>query len=683
MLISWEWLADYVTLDAPIDQVVDRWALSGLNHESTEWVEGVPVIDLEVTSNRADCLGHIGIAREAAVLYSLALKIPSVDLPTSKQSVHEVLEVENLFPEACPRYTARVIRGVKIGPSPEWFAKRLRTIGIRPINNVVDATNYVMMECGQPLHAFDLNRIASNRIVVRPANQKENFKAIDHRSYVLDPQMVVIGDSQSALALGGVMGGSDSEVSETTVDLLIEAASFEPMAIRRTARRLKLHSPSSHRFERRIDPQGLDFASQRCCQWILQFAGGQLLDGWIDTHGESKVESRVPLRRSRITRVLGIEVPWDRCQDILSRLGCSLETDQDTLVAVPPSFRQDLTREIDLIEEIARVHGYEAIPEDAMVPMVASAARPKDTMMHTVRSIACASGFSETLNPSLIGKSPIDRISPWTLQDPLGTSVPLLEGASHLRRSLIPSLIAARLHNQSQSNRDVRLFETANVYLSHGEQIRGDQPRGDQLPKEQYNFGCIAESDPRLVRGVFEEMIDRVWGQEGPVLEERMIDFDFLDKGSSIAWFLRGTMIAWVGSLSRSLAQSNKIDGPVALGELDLDLLLASARSVPKLRTLSPYPAILRDLNFIVDEGVLWGQILWTIEQSAGELCKEVVFREIYRDTKRDGEGKKRVLLTLTIQSDSETLKGEQADAVVSRVVSACEVQRGAKLLAG
>ena len=678
MLISWEWLADYVTLDAPIDQVVDRWALSGLNHESTEWVEGVPVIDLEVTSNRADCLGHIGIAREAAVLYSQALKIPAVDLPTSKQSVHELLEVENLFPEACPRYTARVIRGVKIGPSPEWFAKRLRTIGIRPINNVVDATNYVMMECGQPLHAFDLNRIASNRIVVRPATQKENFEAIDHRSYVLDPQMVVIGDSKSALALGGVMGGSDSEVSETTVDLLIEAASFEPMAIRRTARRLKLHSPSSHRFERRIDPQGLDFASQRCCQWILQFAGGQLLDGWIDTHAEPKLSSKVPLRRSRITRVLGIEVPWDRCQDILSRLGCSLETDQDTLVAVPPSFRQDLTREIDLIEEIARVHGYEAIPEDAMVPMVASAARPKDTMMHTVRSIACASGFSETLNPSLIGKSPIDRISPWTLQDPLGTSVPLLEGASHLRRSLIPSLIAARLHNQSQSNRDVRLFETANVYLSHGDQLRGDQ-----LPKEQYNFGCIAESEPRLVRGVFEEMIDRVWGHEGPVLEERMVDFDFLDKGSSIAWFLRGTMIAWVGSLSRSLAQSNKIDGPVALGELDLDLLLASARSVPKLRTLSPYPAILRDLNFIVDEGVLWGQMRATIEQAAGELCKEVLFREIYRDTKRDGEGKKRVLLTLTIQSDSETLKGEQADSVVSSVVSACEAQRGAKLLAG
>jgi len=258
MLISWEWLSDYVKLNSPMEQVVDRWAMSGLNHESTEWVEGVPVIDLEVTSNRADCLGHIGIAREAAVLYDLPLSVPSVSIKPSKRSVHEVLKVENRFPEACPRYTARVIQGVKIGPSPEWFAKRLRTIGIRPINNVVDVTNYVMMECGQPLHAFDLSRVGSAQIIVRPAAEKEGFQAIDHRAYSLDSQMVVIADAARPLALGGVMGGLESEVSETTVDLLIEAASFVPMAIRRTARKLKLHSPSSHRFERRIDPDGLE-----------------------------------------------------------------------------------------------------------------------------------------------------------------------------------------------------------------------------------------------------------------------------------------------------------------------------------------------------------------------------------------------------------------------------------------
>lgn len=673
MLISWEWLSDYVKIDRPMDEVVNRWAMSGLNHESTQWVEGLPVIDLEVTSNRADCLGHIGIAREAAVLYSQPLAIPTLEgIRTSKQSVHEVLSVQNRFPEACPRYTVRVIRGVKIAPSPEWFAKRLRSIGIRPINNVVDATNYVMMECGQPLHAFDLAHVASNQIIVRPAGDKENFQAIDHRSYTLDPQMVVIADSKRALALGGVMGGLESEVSESTVDLLIESASFVPMAIRRTARKLKLHSPSSHRFERHIDPNGLDWASLRCCQWILEFAGGEMLEGLIDTQPVARSGSKILLRRPSVSRVLGIEVPWAQCGQILTRLGCTVEQDEQSLEVLAPSFRQDLTREVDLIEEIARVHGYEAIPEDAMVPMVASARRPKDTMMLTVRSIACAAGFNETLNPSLIGKSPIDRISPWTTQDPLVTSVPLLEGASSLRRSLIPSLIAARLHNQSQSNRDVRLFETASVYLS----------QGAQLPKEQHNLGCVAQSEPRLVRGVFEEIIQRVWGQDGPVLEERLIDFDFLDKGTCVAWFLGGKMLAWVGSLSRSLVQANKIDGQVAIGELDLDLLQGSVRLVPKLKALSPYPAILRDLNFVVDESTHWGSLRSTIAKSAGELCREILFQEIYRDTKRDGDGKKRILLTLTIQSDTETLKGEQADAVVADVITACQSHHGAKLLA-
>lgn len=673
MLISWEWLSDYVKLVQPIEKVVDRWALSGLNHESTHEVEGDSVIDLEVTSNRADCLGHIGIAREASVLYSLPLQMPNLVLETSKESVHEVLKVENRFTEACPRYTARVIRGIKVGPSPEWFAKRLRSIGIRPINNVVDATNYVMMECGQPLHAFDLAKVGSRQIIIRPAADKENFQAIDHRNYELDSQMVVIADDKRPLALGGVMGGVDSEVSESTVDLLIEAASFAPLGIRRTARKLKLHSPSSHRFERHIDPNGLDWASQRCCQWILEFAGGELLDGLIDTNPEARPLAQVRLRRSRVAQVLGIDVPWSQCVEILSRLGCKVQAELETLDVIAPSFRQDLTREADLIEEIARIYGYEAIPEDAMVPMVSSARRPKDTMMATVRAVACASGFNETLNPSLIGKTPVDRISPWTTMDPLSTRMPLLEGASHLRRSLVPSLIAARLHNQAQSNRDVRLFETANVYLS----------QVDRLPKEQNNLGCVSESDPRLIRGVFEEIISRVWGQEGPTVQERLIDFEFLEKGTGVAWFLQDAMLGWVGSLSKSLAQSIKIDGVVAIGELDLDRLLVSARTIPKLRPLSPYPAILRDLNFVVDETLNWSKISSTISSAAGELCKEVAFREIYRDPKRDGDGKKRILLTLTIQSDTETLRSQQADKIVESVVVACESLHGAKLLAG
>lgn len=679
MLISWDWLSDYVKLSAPLEDVVTRWAMSGLNHEGTEWVEGAPVIDLEVTSNRADCLGHLGVAREAAVLFEAPLTIPDPRPATSGPALDSLLTVENRFVEGCPRYTARVVRGVKIGPSPEWLAKRLRAIGVKPINNVVDATNYVMMECGQPLHAFDLARIRGGKIIIRPALDKENFQAIDHRSYTLDSQMVVIADAERAVALGGVMGGVDSEVSESTRDVLIEAASFVPMSIRRTARRLKLHSPSSHRFERRIDPDQLDWASRRCCELILKMAGGELLEGVVVDppfpHADQvAAQEPVKLRNAQIARVLGIEVPWARSLDILERLGCNT---RETLAGrecdvVPPSFRQDLSREIDLIEEIARIYGYDRIPEDAMVPMVASARRPKDTVMATVRSVACAAGFDETLNPSLIGKGPADRISPWSTDDALSTMVPLLEGASVLRRSLIPSLIAARLHNQSQSNRDVRLFETANVYL----------PRGSGLPEEMLSLGCIAEGDQRIVRGLFEEVLQRSWGGTPEGWTQTRADWDFLESGSGVQWRLGDRMVGWVGTLSKSLAQSIKLDGAAAVGELNLSVLLERARLVPQLRDVVPYPAIERDLNFIVDESVTWDALRATIAAAAGALCVGIEFREIYRDTKRDGAGKKRMLLTLTLQSQTETLRSEQADAVVQSVVEACRQQWQAQLLA-
>jgi phenylalanyl-tRNA synthetase beta chain len=676
MLVSWNWLADYVKIDRSVDAMASLWAMSGLNHESTQWVEGDAVIDLEVTSNRADCLGHIGVAREAAVLCELPFTVPQPQLRSVSTKIESLFRIENRFVEACPRYTARIIRGVKVGPSPEWMAKRLHAIGVKPINNVVDATNYVLMECGQPLHAFDLARIRGSKIVVRPALDKENFLAIDHRTYVLDPRMVVIADAERPLALGGVMGGVDSEVADTTTDLLIESASFVPISIRRAARKLKLHSPSSHRFERKIDPNQVDWASRRCCELILASAGGELLEGCLDS---DPVEHRMPeckIRHSQVTRVLGIDIPWEKSLSILDRLGCKVEKISETSEArvIAPTYRQDLTREIDLIEEIARVYGYDRIPENAMVPMVASMRRPKDIVIGTVRQVACAAGFDESLTPSLIGKSGIDRISPWSSEDALATLTPLLEGANVLRRSLIPSLVAARLHNQSQSNRDVRLFEIASVYL----------PRGNGLPHEQVHLGMIAESDIRTVRGVMEEIVQRSWGgvREDLQWSESEVSWDFLEPGSGIAWTVSGHMLGWFGALSRSLAQSNKLDGDAAIGEMNLDVLLQHARLIPRVEGVVPYPAIQRDLNLVVDESLLWKTLRDTIVSAAGPLCIEIRFQEIYRDPQKDGVGKKRMLLSLVLQSDRETLKSQQADEVVASVLAACDSKHGARLLA-
>jgi phenylalanyl-tRNA synthetase beta chain len=675
MLVSWEWLSDYVRIDIGHEEMATRWALTGLNHESTEIVRGVPIIDLEVTSNRGDCLGHIGVAREASVLLNTGMCWPEPKPACSTERAADFLTIVNEFPEACPRYIGRLLRGVTIGPSPQWLRERLESIGIKSINNVVDATNYVMMECGQPLHAFDFAQIRGGKIIVRPAKEKETFVAIDHRTYALDPQMVVIADAERAVALGGVMGGTESEVSDATVDILLEAAEFVPLSIRRTARKLKLHSPSSYRYERKVDGAQLEWASLRCCELILQTAGGRLLSGSVDTGPGDYVRKPIALRASKVTSVLGIQVPWERSMDILTRLGCEVDPSRNEKSAQvrPPTFRADLYREIDLIEEIARIYGYDQIPENAPVPLVSSSQRPKDTMMQTVRTVACAAGLSEALTPSLVGKSSVSGISPWTDHDPLTTQIPLLEGASQLRRSLIPSLIAARLYNQSQSNRESYLFETANVYL----------PQGAGMPTEQFTLGIIGSDDIRFVAGVFEEMFDRVCGPDilQTKIQKTTVAWDWLAPSSGVAWQVGGHTIAWLGQLNRSLADSIKIDTAAAFGEVNLDFLLKHARTVPQLQPIVPFPTVERDLNLIVDEALAWQTLAATIQRAAGPLCIQVVFREIYRDTKKDGEGKKRVLLGMQLRSATETLTSERADAVIQKVLDAVSSEHQAILL--
>jgi phenylalanyl-tRNA synthetase beta chain len=298
MIVSLDWLKEYVDLPMTPAELAERLALSGLNYESVS----DEIIDLEVTSNRADCLGHLGVAREVSVLWGLPLKKPEAKTQATGSPVEKVTSVEITAPTLCPRYTARVIRGVKIGPSPKWLADRLRAVGIAVINNVVDVTNYVMFECGQPLHAFDFAKLARGRIIVREAKPGEKFAAINHQQYELAPGTCVIADAEKAVALAGVMGGEHSEVSDATVDVLIESADFDALSVRTTARRHNLHSPSSYRFERGVDPDGIDWASRRACELILETAGGTLAAGCVDVGSdtlrskEAKTRAVVKLR---------------------------------------------------------------------------------------------------------------------------------------------------------------------------------------------------------------------------------------------------------------------------------------------------------------------------------------------------------------------------------------------------
>lgn len=670
MIVSWNWLTDYVALPMELAELEHRLAMAGLNHESTRRQGDDWAIDLEVTSNRPDCLGHLGIAREIGVLWGLPLRVPQPDSPSGGAAASESTRVSISCPRLCYRYTARIIRGVKIGPSPEWLARRLESIGIGVINNVVDVSNYVMMECGQPLHVFDLKHIRGSEIIVREALAGEQFEAIDHRRYPLEPGMCVIADAQRAVALAGVMGGVDSEVSDTTTDLLIESAEFSPLSIRTTARKLGLKSPSSYRFERGVDRLGVDWASRRCCELILKLAGGQLAPGVVDVGTPIVQRPPLTLRFEQLPRVLGIEIPRQEAQRILIALGCEdVRVADDRITLIPPSWRRDLSREIDLIEEVGRVYGYERIPEDVGVPMAASHRRDDDRVLGRVRQALTASGYDEAMTASVVPQDWCESFSPWSDAPPLRTSTPMLKGADVLRKSLIPSLLDTRRFNESVGNSEIELFETARVYLS----------TTSGLPREQWTLGVTSGGDFQAVKGLLASLAD-VLHVTAPV-QVAQAAVPLLDPARQCQFMLDGQVLGYLGELSSEGLKRFGLRTKTTVLELDLQVLAQYARLIPRYEPLSDHPAIARDLNLIVDEQVTWSQLEVTIRATVGTLLETLQFQEIYRDPKKDGANKKRLLFSVTLRSPDRTLTNEQADQIRQDVVDACQRAHQAVLL--
>lgn len=689
MLVCWEWLAEYVDLDVAVETLADRFAMTGLNHESTSSVGSDVVLDLEVTSNRGDCLGHIGVAREAAVILQTDLRVPRPQPSLGQARVADHIQVLNQAPRLCPRYTARLVRGIKVGPSPEWLVRRLAAVGVASVNNVVDVTNYVMMECGQPLHAFDLQQLRGGQIIVRAATEREKLTALDGRTYELDAQMLVIADSDRAVAIAGVMGGVETKVSEQTTDVLIEVAAFEPLAVRRTARLLKLQSPSSFRFERRPDPAGLDWASRRCCELILKVAGGELCQGLVESGSTPPQPQQIELRVAQIARVLGIDIPLTEVERILTALGCHVDrvatsaaqasqpqqaSQWVVLHIAPPTWRGDLTREIDLIEEVARIYGYEQIPENVSVPLHVADIRPKDVAMARMRHTLSAYGIDEAMTASVVPESFEKLGSPWSEQPPLQTETPLLVGSRTLRRSLIPSLLAARHNNQVQSIRNAQLYESASLYLSG--------TAADALPQQMAALALVTQGDLRIATGIVEELIAQVVSRDARPQWQPCQHSLFTD-GSLQRVMLNDRCLGYVGLISRQAQQAMSLEHPVAAAELNIDELTAALELVRRASRVSMLPAVTRDLNFVVDESTQWNQFKSICQGAVDDsLLQEVRYQETYRDANKDGAGKKRLLLSLHFQSLDRTLTGEEVDAQVARIIAACEKQCAAKLLA-
>lgn len=669
MLVSWNWLGQYVALDMPHRELTRRLMMAGLNHESTEPFGDDWTIDLEVTSNRPDCLGHLGVAREIAVLWEKELRVPSPCPAEGKTPAADLVRVRIDCPDLCSRYTARVIRGAKVGPSPAWLVQRLAAVGIAAINNVVDVTNYVLMECGQPLHAFDLAKLQGPEIVVRRPRGGERMEAIDHKTYDLAGEMCVIADARDAVAIGGVMGGAATEVTQSTRDLLIEAAEFDPVSIRNTSRKLSLRSDSSYRFERKIDPEGVDWASRRCCELILELAGGELARGAVDVGRQPAPREPVRLRYAQVPRLLGIEVSPQRCRAILAALGLKeVRADEAAVEVIPPSWRRDITREADLIEEVARIHGYENIPEDVRVPMAATSRTRDDRVLARVRHALTAAGFDEAMTISALPEALSDAFSPWTEMEALRTFRPVLGNADRLRRTLVPSLLAARRANEGLSNPRIELFEIAKVYL----------PREGQLPQEETMLALTSGRDFRELKGVLESLLTAL--RDDARLEALPASHALFDPAAACDLELDGQRVGYVGRLRTESLKPFGLRGATTVAELRLAPLVALAELVARSRPLSTFPSVARDLNLVVDDAVRWADVAATVRSEAGAMLESLDYRDTYRDAERLGEGKKSLLLSITLRPSQGTLTSAEADALRDRVVAACRTAHGAEL---
>ncbi len=655
MIVSWNWLKQYVPLRMSVEELTRRLTMAGLNHEETFEVDGDLAIDLEVTSNRPDCLGHIGVAREVAALWDLELTLPAARPPEEGPPVEELTSVELACPELCPLYTARVIQGVKVGESPAWLRRRLKTAGISSVNNVVDATNYVMLECGQPLHAFDLDRLEGQRIVVRRPHQGETLLAINHRTYELEPWMCAIADARRVVGLGGVMGGAETEVSPQTTNLLIEAARFDPVTIRNTARRLNLHSPSSYRFERGPDPRGVDWASRRCCELILEVAGGTLARGVIAVGEEPPPQPKITLRLSQLPRVLGIEVPQQTVVRILRALGMEPKLQNGTVQVVAPSWRRDLEREIDLVEEVARLHGYDKIPEDASVPLAPVRTSPQEQVIQRVQQVLVAAGFHEALTPSVVDESHWRWWHPWTSEDPLCTQTPVLGRARLLRQTLVPSLLDCYATNEKLGNEQAELFEVARVYL----------PQPGSLPQEPLLLALVSQRDYASVLGVLQGLVHCVTGQQE--LTVRPAGQVVLSSRSAQLW-LGQELLGYLGQVTPEAAKALDVRRVPVVAELRLEVLLQQARLVPRYTPVPDTPAMRYDVNYVVPSRTTWAQIKQVVQQAAGELLERLQYRETYLNQQLAQQGRKKVLFSLWFRAPGRTLTHDEANRLKAQI---------------
>lgn len=657
MNLSYQWLKELVKTEASPEELGEMLTHAGCAVEEMEKVGDDVCLVAEVTTNRPDWLCHNGAAHEIAALTGAELNLPKIELNASGPTVTDLtsVEVEEAARTFCPRYTARVIQGVKVEPSPDWLRNRLEAIGQRSINTIVDITNLVCFEMNQPLHAFDYDLLAENRIVVRMAKDGEPFKAITGEEEKLSSDMMVIADAERAVALAGVKGGANSEVHEGTVNVLLESAWFQPQQVRRSSRRTRMSSESSYRFERGIDPGMTERASARAAALILELAGGTLAEGVIDTCPDLSHPWEVEMRFDRCDRILGVQIERPEVEKIFSGLGLEiLHSDAAVIRVKVPSFRQDLTREIDLIEEVIRVAGYDRVPEKVTMSLQVSHQSAGTSGARLAREILVGLGYFETWNDSFVPESWLKAFPLPDGQEAVRVMNPINAERPMLRTSLMPSLLEIRRNNRSVE--EARLFDFGHSY------------EDGKAVVEPMRLAILDDRGLSAVRGALEAILAGLRA-EGALTVEPCDTVAAYETGSGATLLLAGQPIGTMGLTGAEQVKQHDLVKATALLEVDFGAVCDLPRRTRLYEELPRFPGVRRDIALVVPESVQWKQIEGLVARSA-EKMESLQIESVFRG-KGVAKGMKSVAFSMLFRDPDRSLVDDEVNAIRDRIVKA------------
>lgn len=681
MAVSINWMKEYVDFDWTPQQLAHNLTMAGIAIEGVEEKAGDHILELDLTPNRGDCLGMINLAREIAALNDTQIKVPAISLKENQENIHDYIKVEIKDAGLCPRYTARLVKNVKIKPSPEWMQTRLINSGIRPINNIVDITNYVMLESNQPLHAFDYDLLSdAKKIIVRRAEPGEKIVTLDDVEREMDAGMLLITDNNRPVALAGVMGGQNTEINDNTVNVLIESACFYGVGIRKTARKLALRSDSSMRFEKGVDINGVIYAANRAAQLMQELGEGEIVSGICDEYPEPQVPRQIVLRPQRVNYLLGTSLSAYEVKSYMEKLAFKISDEASGYLVYVPTYRPDIEMEVDLIEEVARLHGYDKIEATLPGGTAQGGLTPYQKFKDRLKELL-ARTFNEVLTYSFISPRFLDMLllpEDSKLREVIQVANPLSEEQSIMRTVLLPGMLDTVSRNLARKNDNLAFFEMGSVFYPQAE-----------LPDEVLKVSAIVagklelnwlknsvDMDFYYLKGVVENLLLQI-GIDNLSFEEA--SHPGYHPGRTAVIKSQGTELGVIGEIHPLVRQNFGIKPRACAMEMDVDSLFKLSSRRVMMDTITRYPAVERDLAILVKADVSAGKVLEIIKSCGSELLQNITVFDIYSGD-QVAEGFKSMAFRLTFQSKERTLTEAEVNSVTEEILSRLQSEIQASL---